>query len=249
MSEFFALFSDVNILISLFTLTLMEIVLGIDNVIFISIIVGKLPPAQQGNARFIGLSLALVFRILLLMCISWIVGLVHPLFTVLNFAVSGRDLILVGGGLFLVAKSTLEIHHKLEGADGESSRNIRPQFWNIVGQIALLDLVFSFDSVITAVGLVQEISIMILAVLVSLGVMLAYSGKISAVIERHPTLKMLALSFLLMIGTLLIAEGLHFHVPKGYVYFAMAFSLLVELLNMRIRGTDVPVELRQQYKE
>lgn len=246
MSEFLHLFEQPDTYVSLITLTLMEIVLGIDNVIFISIIVGKLPAQQQGSARFLGLGLALGFRILLLLCISWIVGLVDPLFTVLSQAVSGRDLILLGGGLFLVAKSTLEIHHKLEGEEGDLSAAGYPKFWNIVAQIAMLDLVFSFDSVITAVGLVREISIMVIAVVLSLIVMLAFAGKISAIIHQHPTLKMLALSFLLMIGTLLIAEGLHFHVPKGYVYFAMSFSLAVELLNMKMRKKTTPVKLREQ---
>ncbi|MBX7144594.1 MAG: TerC family protein [Oligoflexia bacterium] len=249
MAELIQLFGQTDTYISLITLTLMEIVLGVDNVIFISIIVAKLPASQQNLARTLGLGLALGFRILLLLCISWIVGLVEPFFSIAGHGVSGRDIILMAGGLFLVAKSTLEIHHKLEGEEGELNSNAYPKFWNIVAQIAMLDLVFSFDSVITAVGLVREIPIMVIAVVLSLLVMLAFSGKISAIIHEHPTLKMLALSFLLMIGTLLFAEGLHFHVPKGYVYFAMSFSLSVELLNMKMRKKFKPVKLREQMTE
>lgn len=222
-------------LVSLLTLTLMEIVLGIDNLIFISIVSGKLPKAEQPKARFIGLFLALGFRIALLCMISWIIGLVHPIFTLLEHGVSGRDLVLLTGGLFLISKSTLEIHEKIEGEHSDQEAK-RKSFWGTVGQIVLLDIVFSFDSVITAVGLVKELPIMILAVILSMFVMLAAAANISEFINKHPTIKMLALAFLLMIGTMLFAEGLHFEMPKGYVYFAMAFSCFVEFLNMKVRS-------------
>lgn len=230
-----SIFSQPQTYLSLLTLTLMEIVLGIDNLIFISIISGKLPKAEQAKARMIGLGLALLFRVGLLCAISWIVGLVTPLFTVLEHGVSGRDLVLLGGGLFLLVKSTLEIHEKIEGDHHEGSGK-RLSFWPTVSQIIMLDIVFSFDSVITAVGLVKEISIMIIAVVVSMIVMLAAAPTISDFINKHPTIKMLALAFLLMIGTMLLAEGFHFEMPKGYIYFAMAFSCMVEFLNMKVRA-------------
>lgn len=230
------LLSDPNTYISLLTLTAMEIVLGIDNLVFISIVSQRLPKEQQSKARTIGLALALLFRVILLMLISWIIGLTAPLFTVLNHAVSGRDLILLGGGLFLIAKSTTEIHHKIEGGSGSSKTAQGATFLGIITQIVLLDIVFSFDSVITAVGLVQSIPIMVIAVIISMIVMLIFAGSISNFIARHPTVKMLALAFLLMIGTLLFAEGFHFEVPKGYVYFAMAFSIFVEVLNIKVRS-------------
>ncbi len=227
---------DPNTYVSLLTLTLLEIVLGIDNIIFISILAARLPESQQARARSFGLLFALGTRILLLMMIAWIAGLITPLFSVLSHEVSGRDLVLLGGGLFLIAKSTVEIHHRLEGdQESQTAGSKNPGFWNTVSQIVLLDIVFSFDSVITAVGLVKEIPIMVAAIVISMAVMLWSAGWISNFIHRHPTIKMLALSFLLMIGTLLVAEGFHFHVPKGYVYFAMAFSLLVELLNLQVR--------------
>lgn len=235
MAEFLVLFSQPATYVSLMTLTLMEVVLGIDNVVFLSILVAKLPQAEQGHARLIGLGLAFLFRVLLLLCISWIVGLIQPLFTVLGHSVSGRDLILIGGGLFLIAKSTKEIHGKLESDEHGASTRARASFWNIVVQVALLDLVFSFDSVITAVGLVDHLPVMIIAVILSMIVMLVFARKISDIIAKHPTIKMLALSFLLMIGTMLFAEGFHMHVEKGYIYFAMAFSMLVEILNIRVR--------------
>lgn len=214
----------------------MEIVLGIDNIIFISILTGKLPHAQQASARKLGILLALVFRVLLLLGIAWIAGLTQPLFTILGWAISGRDCILIAGGLFLIAKSTSEIHSKLEGEDHQLQAKSQAKFWNIVIQVILLDIVFSFDSVITAVGLVKEIPIMITAVVLSLMVMLAFSGLVSEFVNKHPTVKMLALSFLLMIGVLLFAEGFHQEIPKGYVYFAMAFSVLVECLNIKVRN-------------
>lgn len=243
------LFSQSETWISLLVLAAMEIVLGIDNIIFISILAGKLPQEQQSRARNIGLTAAVGVRLLLLTVISWIVGLTAPIFTMGEFAFSWRDLILIGGGLFLVAKATLEIHNKLEGEEGRGRKVIAPSFMAVIGQIMLLDIVFSLDSVITAVGLVQHISIMIIAILISLVAMLLCSRMINEFVNRHPTIKMLALSFLLMIGTILVAEGAHFHVPKGYVYFAMAFSVFVELLNLRMRAKSeaTPVRLRSEY--
>jgi predicted tellurium resistance membrane protein TerC len=227
----------------------MEIILGIDNIIFISIITGKLPENEQGKARRLGLSLALVFRVLLLLSISWIAGLVHPLFTIFNFDVTGRSLILILGGLFLIFKSTMEIHEKLEGKEEESKDVVKKGLSALLVQIVLLDIVFSFDSVITAVGLVKHVSIMIIAIILSMIVMLLFAKSVSDFIHRHPTIKMLALSFLLMIGLLLFLEGLHIDVPKAYVYFAMAFSFLVEMLNIRLRKKVTPVELKEKYKE
>lgn len=245
------IFLESSTYVSLITLTFLEIVLGIDNIIFISILTGRLPKEQQEKGRIIGLSLAIVFRIILLLFIFWIVGLVEPLFTVFGWPISGRDLILISGGLFLMAKSTTEIHEKLQGAE-ESAKDASTKkisFSSVIIQIILLDIVFSFDSVITAVGLVSHISIMIIAVLLSLGVMLIFANKVSDFIHKHPTMKMLALSFLLMIGLLLFVEGFHVSVPKGYVYFAMAFAFIVELLNLRLRKKSQPVELKEKYKE
>jgi len=234
MDEFIALFRSADTYISLLTLTFLEIVLGIDNVIFISIVTGRVEPRYQRQVRTVGLSLALLFRILLLMAISYIVHLTQPLVEIGGFALSARDLILLAGGLFLVAKSTIEIHHRIEGEDeNRHAAGKAAGYWPIVGQIIVLDVVFSFDSVITAVGLVSQIPIMIIAVVLSLFVMLAFAAIISDFVNRYPTVKMLALSFLLMIGMLLFAEGFHLHVPRGYVYFAMAFSLAVEFLNIK----------------
>lgn len=248
--DFFTLFSQPDTYVSLLTLTFLEIILGIDNIIFISILTGKLPPHEQKKARTLGLSLALIFRVLLLLSISWIAGLVNPLFTVFGFAVTGRSLILILGGLFLLFKSTMEIHEKLEGAEEkESEVKGKVKLSSLLIQIILLDLVFSFDSVITAVGLVPHVSIMIIAIILSMIVMLIFAKSVSDFIHRHPTIKMLALSFLLMIGLLLFLEGLHIEVPKGYVYFAMAFSFLVELLNIKLRKKSKPVELKEKYKE
>ena len=238
MSEFFNLFTETATYTSLITLTFMEIILGIDNIIFISIITGKLPVNEQGKARTTGLSLALIFRIGLLLSITWITGLIHPLFTIFNFDVTGRSLVLILGGLFLVGKSTMEIHEKLEGESTEQDADTttkRSSFPALIMQIVLLDIVFSFDSVITAVGLVRQVPIMIMAIIISMIVMLIFSKAVSDFIHKHPTIKMLALSFLLMIGLLLFLEGLHVEVPKGYVYFAMAFSFLVEMLNLKLR--------------
>jgi predicted tellurium resistance membrane protein TerC len=236
------LFSQPETYVSLLTLTFLEIVLGIDNIIFISILTGKLPAESREKARIIGLSVALIFRILLILAISWIAGLVEPLFSVFSHPVSGRDLILMGGGLFLIVKSTLEIHEKLEGEEHEKSSNAAPGFWNIIVQIVLLDLVFSLDSVITAVGLVSHIEIMIVAIVISMIIMIMFAGKVSDFIHKHPTIKMLALSFLLMIGLLLLVEGFHVAVPKGYVYFAMLFSFAVEMLNIKMRNKNKPVK-------
>jgi predicted tellurium resistance membrane protein TerC len=231
------------------TLTLLEVVLGIDNIIFISILAGKLPPEQRDKARLIGLGLAMIMRIILLFLISLIVRLTEPLFEVLGREISGRDLILIGGGLFLLGKSTFEIHENLEGEHGEKSARVPAKFGAVLIQIMLLDIVFSLDSVITAVGMVDQIAVMIAAVVVAIGFMLAFSGHIARFVEKHPTIKMLALSFLILIGVTLIAEGLGQHISKGYIYFAMAFSVLVELLNMRMRKAVKPVELHRRYAE
>jgi predicted tellurium resistance membrane protein TerC len=230
---------DPGIWIGFVTLTLLEIVLGIDNIVFISILVGKLPQEQQATARTIGLALAMISRILLLLVIGWIVRLTTPLFDILGQEISGRDLILIAGGLFLVAKSTREIHHKLEGEDRTEVRGVA-SFRSVITQILMLDVVFSLDSVITAVGMVNEIGVMIAAVVVAVGVMLLSAGSIGRFVERHPTVKMLALSFLLLIGVTLITEGFHRHIPKGYIYFAMGFSVFVEMLNLRLQRTRVP---------
>jgi predicted tellurium resistance membrane protein TerC len=239
--------------ISLITLTFLEIVLGIDNIVFISILAGKLPKEQQEKARKLGLSLALVTRILLLLGLTWVMGLKATLFSVnvlsWSLDVSGRDLILLIGGLFLIAKSTHEIHNKLEGEDGEVTRRLAPTFASVITQILLLDVVFSLDSVITAVGMAQRKEVMIAAVTIAVGFMLFFSRYISAFIDRHPTLKILALSFLLLIGIVLMADGLHQHISKGYIYFAMAFSVAVEWLNIRMRSKKaIKVDLHQPYR-
>src|SRR5436853_4912541 len=226
--------------IAFLTLLSLEIVLGVDNIIFISILAGKLPNEQQRSARMIGLALAMITRILLLLSLSWIVRLTAPLFVVARNEISGRDLILLVGGLFLLAKSTHEIHQKLEGETGHASAATRPSFASVLVQIMLLDVVFSLDSVITAVGMVDEIAIMIAAVVCAVGFMMVFAGSISSFVERHPTIKMLALSFLLLIGVTLIAEGFDQHISKGYIYFAMAFSVFVEMLNLRIRAVHEP---------
>ena len=241
------LFTSEN-LIALLTLSSLEIVLGIDNIVFISILVAKLPAARQAAARRIGLLLAMGMRIALLLAISWVMGLTVPLFTVLAQEFTGRDLILLLGGLFLVAKATYEIHDKLEGTEHDHAAPRAARFGAILVQIMLLDIVFSLDSVITAVGMVQHVEIMITAVVVAVLVMMVFAARISAFIEKHPTMKMLALSFLLLIGVVLIADGFGQHVSKGYIYFAMAFSLFVEILNIRIRPKGGPVvHLQQSY--
>ncbi len=225
-------------LISLLTLTFLEIVLGIDNIVFISIVSGRLPISQQGKARNIGITLALVVRILLLLGVNWIIGLRAPIFTIQEFTLSYRDLILVIGGLFLLAKSTSEMHAKLEGKHEDRDVKVLT-FRSAIIQIVLLDLVFSLDSILTAVGLVENLAIIIIAIVISLGVMLIFSKKISSFINNHPTMKILAISFLLMIGMVLVMEGLHVHVPKGYIYFSMAFALGIEILNMKMRKKTV----------
>jgi predicted tellurium resistance membrane protein TerC len=241
---------DPSVWIALGTLTALEVVLGIDNIVFISILAGRLPADQQGRARRTGLMLAMVTRIGLLLTLSWIIGLTAPLFAILGEEVSGRDLILIAGGLFLLAKSTHEIHQKLEGEAGSQSARVAPSYAAVIIQILLLDVVFSLDSVITAVGRVDELWIMVVAVVIAVGFMLAFAGPISDFVERHPTVKMLALSFLLLIGCSLVAEGLDHHIPKGYIYFAMAFSVGVEMLNLRLRRTAVPpVQFRAPYTE
>jgi predicted tellurium resistance membrane protein TerC len=234
-------------LLALFTLTIFEIVLGVDNVIFIAILASKLPSSQQGRARRIGLLAAMGTRILLLLSIFWIIKLTAPLFYILGHPISGRDLILIGGGLFLLAKATLEIHERLEGEEGRKSDRVQPSFPAVVIQIALLDIIFALDSVITAVGMADQISIMVAAVILAVGVMMFSAGPISSFINRHPTIKVLALSFLLLIGVSLIGEALGMHIPKGYIYFAMGFSVFVEVINLRVRRVGVPVHLHEPY--
>ncbi len=233
-------------LIALITLTFLEVVLGVDNVIFISILSGKLRANEQPRARRVGLLAAMGMRILLLMSLAWIIRLTAPLFTVLGQAISGRDLILIAGGLFLLAKATLEIHDKLEGEDGHSSARVAPSFGAVILQIMLLDIVFSLDSVITAVGMADDIAIMAAAVVIAVGIMMFSAEPISAFVSRHPTVKVLALSFLLLIGLSLVADGLGLHIPKGYIYFAMGFSVFVEMINLRLRK-GAPVKLHQPY--
>ena len=233
--------------IALITLTSLEIVLGVDNVIFISILTNKLAMAQQGPARRMGLLAAMGMRILLLLSIVWIIRLTAPLIYVLGRPISGRDFILIGGGLFLLAKATTEIHERLDGEEGHSSARVRPSFAAVITQIVLLDIVFSLDSVITAVGMADEIIIMVTAVILAVGVMLFSAGPISSFVNRHPTVKVLALSFLLLIGMSLVGEGLGMHIPKGYIYFAMGFSVFVELINLRVRKIAAPVHLHEPY--
>ena len=232
--------------IALLTLTFLEIVLGVDNIIFISIVSNKLPQSQQNKARFIGLSMALIFRIGLLIGITWIIGFTQPLFTLLDFAVSGRDIILAIGGLFLIGKSTSEIHNKLEGEIQEGKKSEGSSMRTVVLQIIMLDIIFSFDSILTAVGLTQEVVIMIIAIIIAMIIMMVAAGSIANFIQKHPTLEVLALSFLILIGFMLMLEALHYHVPKGYIYFAVAFSLLVEILNMKIRPRPQPLKLRKR---
>lgn len=234
-------------LVALATLTFLEIVLGVDNVIFISILSGKLPAAQQARARQVGLLAAMVMRVLLLLSIVWIIGLTSPLFSILGRSVSGRDLILIGGGLFLLGKATLEMHERMEGEDGRTSARVRPTFTAVMAQIVVLDIVFSLDSVITAVGMADDISVMVAAVILAVGVMMFSAGPISSFVNRHPTVKILALSFLLVIGIALVGDGMGMHVPKGYIYFAMGFSLFVELVNLRVRKVTTPIHHRAPY--
>jgi predicted tellurium resistance membrane protein TerC len=241
--------------ISLVTLTALEIVLGIDNIIFISILAGKLPEEQQAKARRLGLLAALGTRLLLLLGLTWVMGLTQPWFTIPQFlwmesamAVSGRDIILIVGGLFLIFKSVMEIHEKLEGEDGEASTRVAPSFAGVIVQIMLLDIVFSLDSVITAIGMANHVEVMMAAVIIAVGVMLIFATAISQFIQKHPTLKILALSFLLLIGFTLITEGFQVHISKGYIYFAMAFALAVEVVNLRVRRVSRRVELNEKYR-
>ena len=235
-------------LIALATLTFLEIVLGVDNIIFISILSGKLPIGQQVRARRLGLLGAMVMRVLLLFSLAWIIKLTKPLFTLIDHPVTGRDLILIGGGLFLLAKSTFEIHERLEGEESHGSARIHASFASVITQIMLLDIVFSLDSVITAVGMVDQLWVMITAVVIAVGIMMAAAETISAFVHRHPTVKMLALSFLLLIGMSLLLDGFGQHIPKGYIYFAMGFSVFVEMINLRMRGkAAAPVQLREAY--
>ena len=239
--------TDPQALIALLTLTVLEIVLGIDNIIFISILSGKLPKEKQKKGRLLGLSLAMITRILLLFSISLIVKLTEPFFTVFELGISGRDLILILGGLFLLAKSTMEIHSKLEGEEEHHDVKAKVSFWGVIIQILLLDIVFSLDSVITAVGMANDLAVMVIAVIIAVIFMMFFSGSISDFVENHPTIKILALSFLLLIGFSLIIEGLHQHIPKGYIYFAMAFSVFVEILNLKMRKKKTkPIKLRTE---
>jgi predicted tellurium resistance membrane protein TerC len=240
---------DAQVLIALGTLTFLEIVLGVDNIIFISILSGKLPAAQQPAARRIGLLGAMITRIALLFSLAWVIRLTAPWLTLLGHEISGRDLILILGGLFLIGKSTYEIHDKLEGEEGHASRRVLASFTSVVIQIMLLDIVFSLDSVITAVGMVDELWVMIVAVIAAMALMMVSAEGISSFVHRHPTVKMLALSFLLLIGTSLLLEGFDQHIPKGYVYFAMGFSVFVETINLRLRRKENPVHLKERYTE
>ena len=239
--------ADPQVWIALATLTVLELVLGIDNIIFISILSGKLPEEEQSKARLIGLSLALIMRIILLFSLSWIIGLTEPLFSLFGKAFSGRDLVLLIGGLFLIGKSTHEMHGALEGEEGHASKKVYASFTSVIVQITLLDIVFSLDSVITAIGMVKELWIMIVAVVISIVAMMFFANPIGKFVERHPSIKMLALAFLLLIGFTLTAESFHVEIPKGYIYGAMAFSVFVELLNMRLRKKGKPVNLHDAY--
>lgn len=247
--------ADPQAWIALGTLTALEIVLGIDNIIFITILAGRLPEEQRQKARMIGLSIAMVARILLLFAIAWIMGLTEPLFSVFEHEISGRDIILIAGGLFLLGKATHEIHSNLEGEDPSATGTpVTAGFWSVLIQIGLIDMVFSIDSVITAVGLADDIEVMVIAIVIAVGVMMVSANAVGQFVDKHPTIKMLALSFLTLIGFTLLAEGMDFHIPKGYVYFAMAFSVAVELLNLRVRAmrrkrTAQPVQLRRHMSE
>ena len=243
------LLSDPQAWLAFATLTALEIVLGIDNIIFISILVGRLPKNVQQRARTIGLALAMITRILLLLSITWVMSLSADLFSVGSLGISGRDVILIGGGLFLLAKSTLEIHGGLEGEEQQHESRVRATFTSVILQIAIIDIVFSLDSVITAVGMADHVEVMIAAVVVAVIVMMFLAGPIGDFVDRHPTIKMLALSFLILIGTALVGEGLDLHIPKGYIYFAMAFSVAVEMLNIRVRKRLEPVKLRKKLEE
>ena len=237
--------TDPQIWIALFTLTALEIVLGIDNIIFISILVGRLPPAQRGRARTLGLGLAMLTRIMLLVSLAWLITLTEPLFTLLGRDISWRSIILISGGLFLLAKSTMEIHASLEGPSEVTYAPGNGAFIATLLQIAIIDIIFSLDSVITAVGMVRDVPVMVAAIVVAVGVMLFAAGPIGDFVDRHPTIKVLALSFLILVGMALIGEGFEFHIPKAYIYFAMAFSVVVEMINLRVRAKHAPIQLRK----
>jgi predicted tellurium resistance membrane protein TerC len=243
------LLSNPEVWLSFGVLTALEIVLGIDNIIFLSILVGRLPVTERPRARTIGLALAMLMRIALLLSITWVMGLEEPFFTIMGRGISGRDLILLGGGLFLIAKSTMEIHGSLEGEEHAHDAKGKASFMSTIVQIAIIDIVFSLDSVITAVGMASHVPVMIAAVIAAVGVMMFMAGPISDFVDRHPTIKMLALSFLILIGTALVGEALGFHIPKGYIYFAMAFSVGVEMLNIKLRKQVEPVQLRKEIEE
>ena len=243
------IFADPQVWIALGTLVALEIVLGIDNIIFISILVGRLPESQRNQARTIGLGLAMISRILLLLSLNWVLGLTEPLFSVAEFDISGRDLIMLLGGLFLLGKSTHEIHHSLEGEEDGEQKGGSASYAGILIQIAVIDIVFSLDSVITAVGLAEQVIVMIIAVVISVLVMMFAAKSIGEFVDKHPTVKMLALSFLILVGVTLIAEGMAVHIPKGYIYFAMAFSITVEMLNIKMRKNRKPVVLRKSISE
>ncbi|HKU91151.1 MAG TPA: TerC family protein [Steroidobacteraceae bacterium] len=252
MEALLAILSDPQLWIAFFTLTALELVLGIDNIIFISILVDKLPPAERETARRIGLFLAMFMRVGLLLTLSWLVGLTEPMFSITGTEISGRDLILILGGLFLVWKSTKEIHQLTEGEEGHASGKVKASFAAIIVQVIIIDMVFSLDSIITAVGMVDEVAVMIAAVVVSVGLMMLFARGIGNFVSSHPSIKMLALSFLLVVGVMLIAEGFDHKVPKGYIYFAMAFSVAVEMLNIRMRkkkAAVAPVDLHEPYKK
>ena len=240
--------TDPNAWIGLLTLTVLELVLGIDNIVFISILSGKLPAHQQNKARTIGLSLAMIMRILLLLSITWVTRLTRPLFAVAGLEITGRAIILVAGGLFLLVKSTHEIHDHIEGEDEHRKVRAVASFFAVLVQISLLDIVFSLDSVITAVGMADDVAIMVAAVVLSVAIMMVSAGPVSDFVSRHPTIKVLALSFLLLIGVSLVADGLGLHIPKGYIYFAMGFSVFVEMINLRVRRRVAPVQLRDPHR-
>jgi len=241
--------TDPHVWLAFITLTAMEIVLGIDNIIFLAILVGRLPKEQQKKARYIGLSLAMVSRILLLLSLAWLMKLTTPLFAILGNEISGRDIVLIVGGLFLLFKSTMEIHTSLEGTEHEKKAGGSASFIGVVSQIAVIDIIFSLDSVITAVGMAQHVEVMVAAIIIAMIVMMLSAGAISDFIDRHPTIKMLALSFLILIGVALIADGFELHIPKGYIYFAMAFSVMVEMLNLRLRKKREPLQLHKVMSE
>lgn len=243
------IFLDPSTWVALLTLTFLEVVLGIDNIIFISIVSNKLPESDQAKARNIGLMMALIFRVGLLMGITYIITFTEPLFTILSHEFSGRDLILLSGGIFLIFKSVMEVHHKMEGVEGVNGEDKKKySTMTVIAQIILLDIIFSFDSILTAVGLTEHLILMILAVIISMIIMMLFSGKISAFISNHPTLEILALSFLILIGFMLAIEALHYHVPKGYIYFAVFFSLIVEIINMKMRKRGTPVKLKKGFR-